>query len=96
MADYIDRQEAIEKLTNNLTYMHMFGADRSIDLIEEVPSADVQPVRRGRWIFDNVITKGSAVYGVRRCSECGSYYQDVGYGFHYCPSCGATMWENTE
>lgn len=39
MSDLIDRQAAIEKLISNLTYMHTFGADRSIDLIEELPSA---------------------------------------------------------
>ena len=39
MDDLISRQAAIEKLTSNLTYMHTFGADRSIDLIEELPSA---------------------------------------------------------
>lgn len=39
MSNLIDRQAAIEKLRDNLTYMRVFGADRSIDLINELPSA---------------------------------------------------------
>lgn len=52
-------------------------------------------VRHGRWIYDRLITTTGGTYGVRRCSECESYYQDVGYGFNYCPHCGALMNEVT-
>lgn len=48
MADLIDRQAAKEKLRNNLMYMHLFGADRSITLIDEVPSEDAVEVVRCR------------------------------------------------
>lgn len=44
--DLISRQAAIDKLRNNLAYMQTFGVDRSITLIEEVPSADVVGVVR--------------------------------------------------
>ena len=50
-----------------------------------------EAVRHGRWIYDRLITTTGGTYGVRRCSECESYYQDVGYGFNYCPHCGALM-----
>lgn len=44
--DLIDRQAAIEKLISNLTYMHTFGADRSIDLIEDLPAVQPQQIVR--------------------------------------------------
>ena len=97
MIDYIDRQAAIEKLTNNLTYMHTFGADRSIDLIEELPSADVQPVRHGKWEEENSRPSSWAFY----CSECKRTAYDPqphrmkGFvkrcRYAYCPNCGARM-----
>ena len=81
MDDLISRAEAIDKLRNNIAYMQAFGCDRAITLIREVPSADVQPVRHGRW--------GK----VNECSECGCqpwYERDIHF-LHYCPNCGARM-----
>lgn len=46
MDDLISRQAAIEKLRNNLPYMQAFGVDRSIVLINELPSAQPEP----HWI----------------------------------------------
>lgn len=50
--------------------------------------ADVQPVRRGRWIHFNDD-------GIIFCSECKhEAYWDTDYGqqlFDYCPYCGARM-----
>lgn len=51
----------------------------------------VDPAKHGRWIPDRLVTTNGSTYGVRRCSLCEAYYQDVGYGFHYCPNCGARM-----
>lgn len=57
-------------------------------IIEDMPAADVQPVKRGRWFH---LTDESIVY----CSECNSEaYWDTDYGqqlFDYCPYCGAKM-----
>ena len=47
--------------------------------------------KRGKWIEDRLVSTGGGTYGVRRCSECEAYYQDVGYGYNYCPNCGADM-----
>ena len=52
--------------------------------------------KQGRWISDRLVTTSGGTYGVRRCSLCEAYYQDVGYGWHYCPNCGASMKEVTE
>ena len=62
-----------------------------IRTIHEMPTADVREVKRGRWIKDRLCTTNGGTYGVRRCSICEDYYQDVGYGWNYCPNCGADM-----
>ena len=50
-------------------------------------SADVEPVRHGRWI--PAVHAGDCCY---RCSECqflrDAYLIDIG---NYCPNCGAKM-----
>lgn len=47
--------------------------------------------KTGRWINDRLVTTNGGTYAVRRCPFCESYYQDVGYGWDYCPNCGADM-----
>lgn len=61
--------------------------------IAEIPTADVAPVRHGRWIC---IRKG---YGEYECSVCHGVDSDCSdyYGTHvvteqdYCPNCGSRM-----
>lgn len=43
----------------------------------------VDAVKHGHWI--------EASYPLFTCSECGATYQDNGYGYNYCPNCGAKM-----
>lgn len=55
--------------------------------LEEVPSAPVQKVKRGRWVaFGNT--------GLASC-ECG-YITDRYSVYSYCPKCGAHMEEGSE
>ena len=67
-------------------------ANQIIDLFDDLPTADVQPVKHGRWItWDDS--------GFTKCSCCNSEYyisdlQVVGdsEGFvDFCPHCGARM-----
>lgn len=71
--------------------------DECLDILADMPAADVQEVRRGRW-------KGytrSAFYGLDEmqnqicrdvnvyvCSECG---RKTVVKENYCPNCGAKM-----
>ena len=61
--------------------------------IQRVPAADVQPVRHGRWIWDEA-------NWWHKCSACGmtfgydDIYELFDHGFqlaNYCPNCGAKM-----
>ena len=48
------------------------------------PTADVQEVRRGKWLTDR--------FGMERaiCSICGTVYEG-GDSFRFCPNCGAKI-----
>ena len=51
--------------------------------IMDLPSADVVPVRHGKW------THKPDVYGVVYCSECD--YELHANSTSFCPNCGARM-----
>lgn len=66
------------------------GYDKAIDLVYDfvrgMPTAEVEPVRHGRWIFDYQFFDGGFT-DIYRCSECGSKNGNT----DYCPNCGAKM-----
>ena len=50
-------------------------------------SADVAPVRHGRWIEQEKYTFGT----MYDCSICDNRILDNGHSWNYCPNCGAKM-----
>lgn len=96
MARYIDADELKESLKKlkakayNQKYQQ--GLQDAIDgyfpqIIDNAPTADVQPVRHGRWIATNDENK-------KRCSECDIIHLIAQYPHgkaNYCPNCGAKM-----
>lgn len=92
MSDYISREAAIDRLNKNLstcnpgTFSEMCYAD-AIETVKHLPSADVEPVRHGKWIEDHDYLK---------CPECGVMVKrdftffDVG-DWNFCPNCGEKM-----
>lgn len=61
-----------------------------VEYLADIPSADVQPVKRGRWEKDEKRNSFE-----KFCSICKhEAYWDTDYGqqlFDYCPYCGARM-----
>lgn len=94
MNDCIERKKAIDLIQPHVKPQTVYGEgylqaiQHATDILELMPAADVQPVKRGRWFH---LTDESIVY----CSECNSEaYWDTDYGqqlFDYCPYCGAKM-----
>lgn len=100
MSDYIKREDAIDYLTTNMNWFDADGIETSeeekradiTELVNGVPSADVAPIRRGHWIYDQCDIV---------CSECGTAFSDeVCYmmrsdaSYHepkHCLWCGAIM-----
>ena len=95
MAEYIERA-AVEKMLENagmITDGEYSGYYADDILLNDIPSADVAPVRHGRWENDNIDMDVIAY-----CSECKECYDCADGGFdlfaeyyHYCPNCGAKM-----
>ena len=88
MADYIDREAAIDALRD--AYGDSYRAE---DYIRAIPSADVKPVVRGKWkrgAFTDVAPKGIEFF---YCSECGIRYPHIEFPGNFCPNCGADMRE---
>ena len=91
MSDYIKREDAFELIDKCIShtspkakvmdFLHgtINGLNWACDIIEAMPSADVAPVRHGRWDFDM-----SGAW----CSVCGEYSEGE---YRYCPSCGSKM-----
>ena len=89
MANYINRDLAIEMITKDAPY----NKEEAIDCLECVPTADVEEIRHAKWVH----------YGEDiQCSNCGHVSDDICYegdmdsGYYtvlprYCSNCGARM-----
>ena len=89
MAEYIKREDALGCV------LGVFDRQR----IKELPAADVEEVKHGKWIWDpNGMDWG---LGTWQCSECACRNNNlpmnnrinplVFSGSKYCPNCGAKM-----
>ncbi len=91
---FIDANNLIEEIREERCYNCRNFKDMKCDycgtadyiyMIEDMPAADVAPVRHGRW----------KRYGknLGECSECGEI---VSVRNNYCPNCGAKMDEKED
>ena len=98
MAEYIEREALYEKSYwhgehPNVDNPFPDGVD-AIDIkdVDAIPSADVAPVRHGRWIEPSRLYYGAKQY------ECSLCYSDIFWKKHsitekypHCPNCGCVM-----
>ena len=82
MTEYIDRRAALDALydANAITYA-------GLDILENIPAADVAPVKHGKWINHN-----DDILGLT--SECSVCHIEGMLNGNYCPNCGAKMDED--
>lgn len=82
MPEYIEREALLKKLKERDLCLCVSESD-----INDVPSADVAPVKHGRWSWDTG--------DIWMCSECGTknHIKEVmgRPDYDYCPVCGAKM-----
>ena len=85
MAEYIKKEDVLRAYEE---VQRRNGPWRFETLIGSVPTADVAPVRHGRWIWHSE-ERGYL------CSECGSgcllNYESDWHKSDWCPHCGAKM-----
>ena len=95
MAEYIEREAISEEIRKyyyknppNSSYGEGFdrGLDKAQRAILDAPSADVAPVRHGKW--EIVVGSNGKEYMVCTCCRVS---QDLTGVFTYCPNCGAKM-----
>ena len=98
MDEYIERESLYEKAYwhgehPNVDNPFPDGVD-AIDIkdVDAIPSADVAPVRHGRWIEPSRLYYGAKQY------ECSLCYSDIFWKKHsitekypHCPNCGCRM-----
>ena len=101
MAEYIEREALEVALNHRLNFLmaengeydhYTSGFDEAVTRVENFPSADVAPVRHGRWTEQEKYTFGT----MYDCSICGNRILDNGHSWNYCPNCGAKMDEVSE
>ena len=87
--EYIRRQDVLNLPQSIERNLRGEVVERSIDVkaIEALPSADVAPVIRGKWIHDG---------HHRRCDRCSTYFCNADregdtIPDNFCPNCGAKM-----
>lgn len=86
MAEYIERGAAKEAVK----YIPWCDWKAVGDCLDELPAADVVPVKHGRWIEHHNYFQGFYGNTDYKCSVCGLERDWLG-GANYCPNCGAKM-----
>lgn len=91
MADYISREAAINAVLSEPPEAHY--PDWYAAILKELPAADVEPVRYGRWVRPHWRNSSYCC----DCSECGGEAMHREYQwnkkgiYQICPNCGAKM-----
>ena len=92
MVEYIEKEAAIRALLNDSPEQVGYSREDAADCIRYMDTADVAPVRHGRWIEPSRLYYGAKQY------ECSLCYSDTFWKKHnitekypHCPNCGATM-----
>ena len=57
--------------------------------VDKIPSADVAPVRHGRWIERKSFHAEGGI--IAKCSACQKDVQYLGNPLNFCPNCGSKM-----
>lgn len=86
MSDYINREDTIKAFDPN--QRRDWYTPWIVETLKDLPSADVAPVRHGRW--EVIDAEEPRRYG---CSECKrlSWHME-----NYCPNCGTRMDEEVD
>ena len=92
MNDYISREDTIKKIAvaqvKATTGIEDVAYYRAIRIIRDMPAADVQPVKRGRWVTVRVDGDLDII-----CDQC---YERTIMRTDFCPHCGARMIQEGE
>ena len=88
MPSYIEAGELLMELNDTDIFDTYNDYSMVIDTIDNFPTADVAPVRHGRWVIIEILCGGGKERKYYRCSECNK--ANV-IRSNYCGNCGARM-----
>ena len=89
---YIERESAIKSLLNDCLGQVSYSREDAADCIFWLDTADVAPVRHGRWIEPSRLYYGAKQYECSLCySETVWKKHSITEKYPYCPDCGAKM-----
>lgn len=99
MAEYIEREALEIDLNHRINFLmaengeydhYTSGFDEAVTRVENFPSADVAPVRHGRW--EQCFEDWRKQIEGDKCSLCGFEHYGTSINHYlYCPNCGAKM-----
>lgn len=91
MDEYISREEVFDEIRFQREYAEANGESLVVDTcdamlynLRKIKTADVEPVKHGRWI-----RRPTDHFYPCHCSVCDEVSESSGYKF--CPYCGAIM-----
>lgn len=100
MAEYICREAILDDLEKEIEAGNVAldeevlinkGLRIAIRDIKDLKSADVQPIKHGRWIYVGSVRSWDEI----KCSACDSAFstedRDLILNCDFCPHCGARM-----
>jgi len=100
MADYIDREKAIERLveleqeSKHNSVLWPDHVEECREALRGIPAADVRPVVRGYWHGEgDGFADGELVCDMWQCICCGEWFDEWNDKptWNFCPNCGADM-----
>lgn len=83
--DYISREAVKNAIHRDLDMQDLYLPIEFIELLDDIPTADVRPVVRGKWKHINNRCDG---YAWQICSECGEKGKST---WNFCRNCGCAM-----
>ena len=96
--EYIERKALLQDIVATVVFstktgernLEIEGARKVIGRIQAMPTADVQEVRHGKWLYED----SDIGWTDYKCSDCGNIISTVAQDedlYSFCPYCGAKM-----
>ena len=87
MAEYVTKEQVIDWYRPYGQTDEPIPFETLVSDLRDMKTAEVSPVRHGRWIAIKVPNE----WDKGQCSQCRSIFNSSVWGTNYCPNCGAKM-----
>lgn len=93
MRKYIETDKLKQMVEHEMDMQDTYLPAHFFDIVDDMPAADVQEVRHGRWEDGKRMGFDGTFHWFRQCSECLYEREDDNpdKDTNYCPNCGSRM-----